>query len=1343
MQHKRGVLKSGSKHVVMLCCLLLVLGGIFFTPNTKQITDQAYAAEDGVTDFVSRLYTEVLGREADEAGLSEWTAYLQNGTFSGVEVASGFIMSDEFLNKDMEHEEFVRIMYSAFFGREANTDELCAWVDYLEQGYRKSFVFSGFANSVEFGNLCESYGVTAGLYPVTITEQQPNLSDEEYNTWLFVERLYTEVLGRTPDMTGIKEWADYLQAGTYTGAEVSKGFIMSTEFQNKAMTNEDYVKIMYKAFFGREADQVGLEGWVNALETNYTKEFVFAGFANSVEFGNLCKAYGIEQGEVEVPQAAPKAPSSIANRIGGVHISWNATDGVKQYGVWRSENETGVYEWLGNVEETEFTDTSVESGTNYYYKLTSFDAEKEAHSSMSKSISIIYVDAPEITEIYNTKDGITIEWNAVEGATGYAIYVNNAHGTDEVIIEGNETHIWSDICFAQDEIKSYSIRALADKEMNVMSECSEEERTMRLLPVSTMTVPVLSIEKINCAFYNTGLNLNFFTEFETRLLLDSIEYKMDTDPPISGFGKNLNYVQYFCQQFTNAREFDALDGELTIQIRYKKEVDGIGTVYSAWSEEEKIITLSEMDAIIDDLATEITASAKSDFEKALAIYEWIMDNAEYALGHTFATNLVSYCEHLILNGEAVCEGYTDCFFVLAERVGLEVKKIEGLAIYENQSSHGWNQVKIDGKWYNLDVTWGDDIYGGDDNDKRLIKYIYFLTSDDTFYYDLDHDSYDLVGDVQECPDDYPVLEHIIQRDGGNNTIYAHNKEELQRKIEQKIEEGCEILNVYFLNNEENIPILDFEQMLNETIKDSDKIIVCTEAKDVLLPLGQLQMLYKTELAIYDLSAEDESTTSICIPESFSSIASGAFEGMSNIISIELPDSIKSIGERAFCGCSSLEKINIPDGIAKIESRTFQGCSSLKDITIPDSVKHISYFAFDGCSSLEKIVIPDKVNQIDAEAFSNCTSLKEVVILSDKIKELTGFRGCSSLKTFIIPESITSIAGYAFKDCSSLESIEIPEGITKINYYTFQNCTSLECISLPTSLEKIDTSAFEGCSSLTSIELPEGLTSIGSSAFYNCTGLVTVALPDSITQLGNSIFKNCTGLECIKLPKNLEKMEYNMFEGCSSLKNVELPEGLTSIGKYAFKNCTALTEIELPDGLTQIENSVFYNCTSLETVKLPDSLEKIGDSVFVKCSNLKSIELPEGLTSIGSSAFNATGLINIELPDGLTSLGENAFYNCTSLERIKLPNSLEKIESCTFSYCSSLTSIELPDGITSVGKDAFFTCTSLTSVTMSDGITSIGATPFRYCSILTSILVSPGTYAETWVKENYPTKIQYK
>ena len=193
-------------------------------------------------------------------------------------------------------------MYRAFFNREADLEGFSTWMDSLNNGFTKRFVFAGFANSNEFITLCNSFGVTTGSVHLMQADYQPNLSEQDYNIWCFVERLYAEVLGRGVDQDGLMTWINVLKDGSYTGAQVAEGFIMSQEFQGKTITNDAYVRIMYSAFFGRPAGESEVAFWVSLMEDGYSKRFVFAGFANSEEFGRLCDSYGILCGSVSATE---------------------------------------------------------------------------------------------------------------------------------------------------------------------------------------------------------------------------------------------------------------------------------------------------------------------------------------------------------------------------------------------------------------------------------------------------------------------------------------------------------------------------------------------------------------------------------------------------------------------------------------------------------------------------------------------------------------------------------------------------------------------------------------------------------------------------------------------------------------------------------------------------------------------------------------------------------------------------------------------------------------------------------------------------------------------------------
>ncbi len=112
----------------------------------------------------------------------------------------------------------------------------------------------------------------------------------------FVSRFYTIILDRPAEESGLNDWTNRLIGKTATGADVAAGFINSGEFQNKKMTDEEYVTKLYRAFFDREPDKAGYDGWLRELKNGKSRDDVLRGFINSPEFNNLCKKYGINAG---------------------------------------------------------------------------------------------------------------------------------------------------------------------------------------------------------------------------------------------------------------------------------------------------------------------------------------------------------------------------------------------------------------------------------------------------------------------------------------------------------------------------------------------------------------------------------------------------------------------------------------------------------------------------------------------------------------------------------------------------------------------------------------------------------------------------------------------------------------------------------------------------------------------------------------------------------------------------------------------------------------------------------------------------------------------------------------
>ena len=247
------------------------------------------ADSEAVKAFVSRLYKNYLGREADEDGLKAWTDALVSGRGTGAKVVYGFVYSPEFQANPLSNSDFVAAMYRTIFDREPDETGLQAWVYVLDNGCTRKKVLSGFLNSHEMKDLCDSLGIAAGTYSSEeIVDQNPKVT-------YFVSRMYRCCLGREADAAGLEAWVSALLDGRASGTRIATGFFFSPEMEQMGLDDEAYVTNAYKALLDREPDQDGFASWVKALENNNDRTKIVYGFVKSQEFANLCAEYGITQ----------------------------------------------------------------------------------------------------------------------------------------------------------------------------------------------------------------------------------------------------------------------------------------------------------------------------------------------------------------------------------------------------------------------------------------------------------------------------------------------------------------------------------------------------------------------------------------------------------------------------------------------------------------------------------------------------------------------------------------------------------------------------------------------------------------------------------------------------------------------------------------------------------------------------------------------------------------------------------------------------------------------------------------------------------------------------------------
>ena len=249
----------------------------------------SWEGKEGTEGFVYRLYNVALTRDAEEAGLTDWNNKLQSKTQTAAEVAQGIFFSAEFQNHEYSDVQYVKLLYRTMFGREADESGLKGWIEKLNSGMSREYVFRGFAESQEFENLCKSYNIERGT--VTLSQYR----DKNEGATGYVARLYTKMLGRKFEEKGIEYWCKEYLTGKVTIENIAtNGFLHSQEFTNLNLSNEEFVLRMYQTFLNREPDMAGYKDWVGKLNSGEkTRDDLVYGFSLSQEFANLKKSYGL------------------------------------------------------------------------------------------------------------------------------------------------------------------------------------------------------------------------------------------------------------------------------------------------------------------------------------------------------------------------------------------------------------------------------------------------------------------------------------------------------------------------------------------------------------------------------------------------------------------------------------------------------------------------------------------------------------------------------------------------------------------------------------------------------------------------------------------------------------------------------------------------------------------------------------------------------------------------------------------------------------------------------------------------------------------------------------------
>ena len=128
-----------------------------------------------------------------------------------------------------------------------------------------------------------------------------------------------------------------------------------------------------------------------------------------------------------------------------------------------------------------------------------------------------------------------------------------------------------------------------------------------------------------------------------------------------------------------------------------------------------------------EAARRIAAAAEAEtepFARELKLHDALCAGCEYGTG---AYDTGAY--GALVNGRAVCEGYSFAAKLLFDLAGLESCVVSGAASANGASeSHMWNAVRVSGDWYLLDCTWDDPVR---ESGGPALRHSYFNLDEET------------------------------------------------------------------------------------------------------------------------------------------------------------------------------------------------------------------------------------------------------------------------------------------------------------------------------------------------------------------------------------------------------------------------------------------------------------------------------------------------------------------------------------------------------------------------------------------------------------------------------------
>lgn len=346
---------------------------------------------------------------------------------------------------------------------------------------------------------------------------------------------------------------------------------------------------------------------------------------------------------------------------------------------------------------------------------------------------------------------------------------------------------------------------------------------------------------------------------------------------------------------------------------------------------------------------------------------------------------------------------------------------------------------------------------------------------------------------------------------------------------------------------------------------------CTKLKNIVIP-NQVQ---KIQTYCFEFSGIEV----LKLSANVSQLDNQAFYSMNQLRTIEIDPQnqyytfedgflLSKEGTTLFMALNSLTQIKIPDTVTTIQTGAFGGCNLVTSIYIPSKVVKLGGDLFIGNSLKTIEVSPENLNY-ESDAGS--------LYIKGK-KELLFF--AKGVGTAVIPEGVERIWSNSFMNCQ-YTSVELPQSLLILNGFSLTGLTEVEKVRIPKNVTTLQMASFSNRMKIEVDAENPNYQSVDDTMILSKDGTTLVAvskavseyaIPSTVKKIANSAFYGHPNLTHFTIPNQVQSIGINAFDLCYQLQSIEIPSSVTTIQDAAFSRCSQLSEIRIHQPAGKIAGS---------------------------------------------------------------------------------------------------------------------------------------------------------------------------